>query len=126
MPVYDSERFDPAAPVASVVLRNPNKGVTIENVLLLMDTGADVTLLPKSAVDQIGVSPLPQRYELMGFDGSRSFASVVELDMIFLERVFQGRYLLIDDEQGILGRDVLNQVALLLDGPRRTWVEYKP
>lgn len=65
-----------------------------------------------------------QRYELMGFDGSKSFAPVVTLDMIFPKRVFRGRYLLIEEACGILGRDILNHVALLLDGPQRQWVEH--
>ena len=63
-------------------------------------------------------------YELMGFDGSKSFASVVVLELIFVKRVFHGRYLLVDEERGILGRDILNHVALLLDGPRQQWSEH--
>ena len=31
--------------------------------------------------------------------------------------------MLIDQEWGIMGRDVLNHVALLLDGPKLTWSE---
>ncbi len=62
----------------------------------------------------------------MGFDGSRSFAPVVILEMVFLKRAFRGRYLLIEEERGVLGRDILNHVALLLDGPRGQWSEYSP
>jgi hypothetical protein len=41
------------------------------------------------AVEQLGVPPLTdQQYELMGFDGSKSFAPVVMLDMLFLRRAF--------------------------------------
>jgi hypothetical protein len=65
-----------------------------------------------------------QGYELMDFDGSRSFAPAVTLDMILLNRIFRGRYVLTEDEHGILGRDILNHVALLLDGPRQYWQEY--
>lgn len=59
----------------------------------------------------------------MSFDGSISSATAVELDMIFLKRAFRGRYLLIDQEVGIMGRDVLNHVPLFLDGPDLTWIE---
>ena len=55
----------------------------------------------------------------MGFDGNKSFASVVVLDMIFLQRAFRGRYVLIETERGILGRDILNHVTLLLAGPQQ-------
>jgi hypothetical protein len=44
--------------------------------------------------------------------------------MIFLKKAFRGRYLLIDDDRGVLGRDVLADVALLLDGPEREWSEH--
>ncbi len=61
----------------------------------------------------------------MSFDGSLSVAQVVELDLIFLRRAFRGRYLIIDQKCGILGRDILNYITLLLDGPRLNWDEKK-
>jgi predicted aspartyl protease len=127
MPSYDASHFDPPAPVTRVTLRNPHSGATVSDVLLLVDTGADITLLPRTAVEQLGVSLLAgQQYELMGFDGSKSFASVVILDLLFLKRAFRGRYLLLEEEHGILGRDILNHVILLLDGPQQQWAEWAP
>ena len=125
MPSYDASHFDPPAPVARVTLRNPHNGATVSDGLLLLDTGADVTLLPRMAVERLGVPLLAnQRYELMGFDGSKRFAPVVMLDTIFLQLAFRGRYLLIEEERGILGRDILNHVMVLLDGPRQQWSEH--
>ena len=127
MPTYDASHFNPPAPVAQATLRNPLSGATIADVLLLVDSGADVTLLPRKAVEGIGVPLIAgQGYELMGFDGSKSLAPVVILEMIFLKRIFRGQYLLIEEERGILGRDILNNIALLLDGPGQRWQEHTP
>ena len=125
MPTYDVSHFNPPAPVARVTLRNPSSGVTISDVVLLMDSGADVTLLPRQAVEGLGIPLVTgQGYELMGFDGRKNFAPAVILDMIFLKRIFRGQYLLIEEERGILGRDILNHIALLLDGPGQRWQEH--
>jgi hypothetical protein len=55
MPKYNIEHFDPPAPVAYVTLRNPATGALLSNVPMLIDTGADTTLLPVYAVEQIGI-----------------------------------------------------------------------
>src|ERR1043166_6110152 len=68
MPTYDASHFDPPAPVAAVTLRNPHSGATVSDVPLLLDTGEDVTLLPRMAVERLGVPLLANaQYELMGF-----------------------------------------------------------
>lgn len=124
MPRYDSEQFDPPAPVIEVMLRNPQTGESLADVRLLLDTGADVTLLPMNAVNRLGLKPESEhRYELVGFDGQRSFADSAVLDMKFLANIFRGRYLLTSDETGILGRDVLQYLIVVLDGPANEWRE---
>jgi hypothetical protein len=124
MPRYDTSRYDPPAPVARVSLRDSNTGASVGDVSLLLDTGADITLLPRAAVERLGIKAVADgQYELVGFDGSKSLAEVVELDMIFLQKAFRGKYLLIDDEHGILGRDVLSSIVLLFDGPGQEWSE---
>lgn len=123
MPSYDALRYDPPAPIGQVTLRAAN-GATAADVLLLLDTGADITLLPRGAVTRLGVNPDPAlEYELVGFDGSRTTTQAVDLDMIFLHKTFRGRYLLIDNDRGILGRDVLASVRVILNGPGQEWSE---
>jgi len=126
MPSYDALHYDPPAPIAQVTLRAGN-GATVAGVVLLLDTGADTTLLPRSAITNLGINPDPAlQYELVGFDGSRSTSQAVDLDMIFLQKSFRGRYLLIEEDRGILGRDVLASVTPLLNGPGQEWSHHMP
>jgi hypothetical protein len=84
MPAYNTIRFKPTAPLARVILRNPDTSTTCSDVPMLLDSGADVTLIPQTVVDMLGAAVVPdRRYELGGFGGSTSFASVVRLELIF-------------------------------------------
>jgi len=122
MPVYDGELFRPPAPLARLDLRNPTTGAAVRNVPMLLDTGADVTLVPESSLTSLGLSlQSAPSYELVGFDGMHSSARAVDLQLVLLERSFAGRFLTIDQSWGILGRNVLNSLPLLLNGPEGTW-----
>lgn len=122
MPTYDSSRFNPPAPVALVSLRNLESGAAKADVPMLLDTGADVTLLPGSVMTGLGVALLPDKsYELIGFEGQESKAYAVRAEMIFLGLTFRGQFLIVEQEWGIIGRNVLNAVSLTLDGPNLKW-----
>ena len=54
MPTYDDHFFNPPAPVASVTLRNSKNGKIVPKVPMLIDSGADVTLVPQQFVDSAG------------------------------------------------------------------------
>jgi len=47
------------------------------------------------------------------------------LELYFLDKKFSGEYLLIDRPIEILGRNILNNVRILLDGSHGKWEEYK-
>jgi len=125
MPPYNDRLFTPPAPVLNARLRNPQDGTIIPDVLLLIDTGADVTLLPRDAVNAAGIEQTGASYELLAFDGTSSTAGVVRADLLLPRgRVFRGQFLVIDQQVGILGRNILNALALLLNGPQQTWSEH--
>jgi hypothetical protein len=94
---------------------------------MLIDTGADITLLPRARVNELGIVTNPDiKYELMGFDGRTCEVQATELDLIFQRRVFRGRFLVTQQEVGFLGRDVINHLALVLYGPGMVWHERDP
>ena len=66
---YDAVRFDPPAPLALVTVRSEQLGIEIHDVPMLFDTGADVSLLPRSHVAALGL-PDARQYELEAFDGT--------------------------------------------------------
>jgi len=126
MPAYDDRFFNPPAPLARVTLRTYGDVKVVTDVPMLIDSGADVTLVPQQSIAQLGVAvDSNTTYEVMGFDGRKSIAQVASLELIFLRRVFRGRFLIGNQECGVVGRDVLNHVILLLDGPRLAWDEQK-
>jgi len=126
MPTYDSSQFDPPAPLARVSLKNLHTGNAVNDVPMLIDTGADLTLIPRTFVDELEWdTEADAAYELEGFDGRKTVARSVQLGLTFLGRTFRGRFVVLDSKSGILGRNVLNHFAILLDGPRLSWREQK-
>jgi hypothetical protein len=124
MPDYDGRQFDPPAPLARLTVRTLDRARSVSDVAMLIDSGADVTLIPQGCAESLGlVGEIEVGYCLRGLGGSPIAAKVVEAELVFLGRNFRGRFLLVDDECGILGRNVLNNLSLLLDGPRLNWRE---
>jgi hypothetical protein len=126
MPAYDATLFQPPAPLAFVTLRKRDAELVVSDVPMLLDTGSDITLVPRTAIYALDSTLVSDNsYELVGFDGHTSFAPVVQVELVFCRRTFRGQFLLIDQSYGILGRNVLNAVPLFLDGPRLQWDEQR-
>jgi len=88
-----------------------------------IDSGADATSLPRVVVESLGLTGTGKTFEVAAYDGTTSVSEAVRADLSFLGRRFTGQYLVIDSEMGVLGRDILNHLRLLLDGPALTWEE---
>ena len=93
---------------------------------MLIDTGSDTTLLPSESAGKLGVAAEEDRgFEVQVFDGDTKFLKIVKLDLLVLDKTFKGEYFLVDRPIGILGRNILNNLRILFDGPRGEWGEQK-
>jgi len=117
---YDSARFSPPAPLASVILRNPENGLEEKDVPMLLDTGSDVTLVPRTYAKKLNLS-VSREFELAGFDNRKSFNQTAELHLMFEGKTFRGEYFLIEQDYGIIGRNILNFLNLQFDGMNLRW-----
>lgn len=82
--------------------------------------------MPADAVQKIGVEiEADSAFEVETFDGELKRLPLAKLELFFLDKKFAGEYLLIERPIGILGRNVLNNLRLVLDGTRGKWDEQK-
>ncbi len=126
MPNYDASFASPPAPVTRVVIRNPAANKSVTEVPILIDTGADATLIPRALLPYLDIveeALEPSGYMLVGFDGTQSPAVLVPVELEFLGRRLAGDFLLTAANYGVLGRDVLNLFRLVFDGPNLVWDE---
>jgi hypothetical protein len=120
---YDGDTYDPPAVVAKVrVAGTASSSNVISDVPFLVDSGADVTVVPAACVTALGLQTIPDRfYEVEGYDGEAARYPMVEINLQFAGRSFDLRVLVQDRPDGILGRNILNLLTLLLDGPKLIW-----
>ena len=121
---YDAG-YDPAAPVLSVGLSPSGETQPRRELVALIDTGADATMIPGALLAEAGCHYADQA-RLRGIHGE---ARVVNLYLAAVHvagvaihgvRVLAGS----DAGEAILGRDVLNQLELLLNGPaQESWIQ---
>ena len=117
-----SETYSPPAPVAKVKLRNPDTLESVADVLMLLDTGSDITLLSRNYCEAIGVEVSEtESLELEGFNQTTSVAYYVRLKFIFFNKLFRGKFLVYDQKEGIIGRDILNEFSINFDGVNLEW-----
>jgi predicted aspartyl protease len=112
--------FLPPAPALEVEVRNPHTGAA-QILLAKLDTGADGTLIPEDLVQTLGLLS-HDRFLAVAFDMQAKFIPSYLIDLTVAGWVFTQLEVPTAPLPYILiGRDVLNQLVITLDGPQLTF-----
>lgn len=118
---YNSTLFYPPCPVLDVTVSAPVGGGFASTLVAQVDTGADVCVIPTRIVRSLSLVPY-RTNSIQEHDGriTRKEVYRVRLTMGNVASIMVDcvNYQFLDsDDYMILGREALNQLRLLLDGP---------
>jgi predicted aspartyl protease len=112
-----SAKFSPPAPVLPVGIGGIGPGAPTAMVHMLVDTGADCTMIPTHVAEALAL-PLVDRVDVHGVGGTaHAHVYAAHVRIAGLREVV--RLVALGDE-ALLGRDLLNRLTVELDGPGET------
>jgi predicted aspartyl protease len=116
LPYLDT--YCPPMPALEIRLGYPGESLIQDPLTTIIDTGADGTLVPQSLLDQVG-APFVDNVRVRSHWGEWRNMQMFTIDigvgalrLLAVEVVGDDR-----GEEIVLGRNVLNRLRLLLDGP---------
>jgi predicted aspartyl protease len=115
-----SRGVQPPAPALSIRLRCEATDQSIGPLLALVDTGADATIVPLQHLLEIGAEESAPGW-LRGVIGERLPVKLYFVDIRLGDVTIPGLRVIghPQAEDILLGRDMLNKLALFLDGPEQ-------
>ena len=115
-----SPEYTPPAPIIQVRFGAPEESPKVGPFQALIDTGADMTLAPKAILLDVGAPSLFEA-QLSSQWGELHNTVVYLIDVYIGELKLVGVHIAAEEnaEEIILGRNVLNKLPLLLDGPKQ-------
>ena len=112
------DTYYPPMPVLEIRLGYPGESLTQGPLVTIIDTGADGTLIPQSLLDQVG-APFVDDVRVRSHRGECRNMQIFTVDIgVGVLRLLAVE--VVGDDRGeeiVLGRNVLNRLRLLLDGP---------
>lgn len=107
--------YNPPAPALKARLTKPLSNNSIE-LKAKLDTGADITVLPEHAVNELRLIPA-SRVSVSSLDGQEVFRYTYFIDIAFQKYKFPMiEVISARRRDALLGRDVLNMLKTSLDG----------
>ena len=71
-----NQQLTPPAPFVHVTIRPPERGIAVSDLPALLDTAADITVIPTRVAEQLHLVPLDET-PIGGFDGRVSWVTTV-------------------------------------------------
>lgn len=111
----------PPAPALEIILTNPLSGRRSAYYHAILDTGADITVVPAKMLSQLSLSPM-RRERVSGLWGGSSVVKLYVVDVEIAGQTFTGTEVVESptEKQILIGRNLSNQLRLLIDGPALT------
>lgn len=113
---YSLEHMPPA-PALTVGISVVDRPDSILNVTALLDTAADISVVPDTLIDQLGLIPVSETM-IAGFE-ERPVHVLVYVVAIHIAgaRLYPARVVAHSVSYALIGRNVLNSLFVRLDGP---------
>ncbi len=114
---YNTQK-DPPAPFVRVTLRHPRTGNELRDLPAQLDTGADCSLIPVKIAEGLGLD-FSGHWNIVGVGGTSEIMTLYSVSILIhnLPECVIEVPTHANEPWIILGRDVLNSIRLLLDGP---------
>ncbi len=111
-----SPDYHPAMPVVEVGLSIVGQSKAQQSLMALIDSGSDGTLLPLNILEEVGARYVGDA-RIRGITGHTQFVDVYIANLHIGSHTLRAvRLVGVEDEEAILGRNVLNQLTITLDG----------
>ena len=115
-----SQDYHPPAPVADITIIAAAEDLRVGPLVAFVDSGADGTLIPVTHLDAIHAPATVERYIRSQWGESRRVLLYL-VDIQIGNVTLPGIEVVGDDvsDEIVLGRDVLNRLRVVLDGPQQ-------
>ena len=120
MKFHYNYQYDPPAPFVELTLINSNEMLRTNLLSAMVDTGADNTIVPISYLEDIGVPQTMERFIRTQW-GDRHPVGLYLVDVKIGDLTLPSIDVVGDEwaDELIVGRDILNRLRLLSDGPQK-------